>query len=160
MYYQQYKSPIGLLYLIADDNNVQGIIFAKSWANFKKRFESIQKKSNPIIQNVKKQLAQYFSGKRKTFDLPLDLKGTEFQKRSWNALSRIQYGQTKSYKEQAALIKSPKAVRAVGSANGINPVCIVLPCHRVIASNGSLSGYAGGLKAKKFLLDLERIKSK
>jgi methylated-DNA-[protein]-cysteine S-methyltransferase len=87
--------------------------------------------------------------------MPYELDGTAFQKRVWKALAKIHFGETKNYKQQAMLVKSPKAVRAVGRTNGLNPLSIVLPCHRVIGSNGSLTGYGGGLKIKKYLLDLE-----
>lgn len=102
------------------------------------------------------QLEEYFKGDRKKFDLSLSFHGTEFQKKVWQELSRIPYGDTLSYKTLAAKIKKDKAVRAVGSANGKNPFCVIVPCHRVIASDGTLGGYNGGLKLKNFLLDLER----
>lgn len=101
------------------------------------------------------QLDEYFAGERRQFDLPLDLRGPDFYRRCWQALLRIPYGQTWSYAQLAAAVGSPQASRAVGQANHHNPVAIIVPCHRVIASNGSLAGYAGGLGAKEFLLDLE-----
>jgi methylated-DNA-[protein]-cysteine S-methyltransferase len=102
---------------------------------------------------------RYFKGKRQSFDVPLELVGTEFQKKVWQALSRIPYGQTRSYKQQAIWARSPKAVRAVGQTNGRNRICIILPCHRVVGSDGSLTGYAEGLNVKKFLLNLEGIQT-
>lgn len=102
------------------------------------------------------QLGEYFGGKRKRFDLPLELHGTEFQKKVWNALCGIPYGETRSYKEIARIIGNPKAVRAVGGANNRNKLMIVVPCHRVIGANGSLTGYASGTDVKKKLLDLEK----
>ncbi len=104
------------------------------------------------------QLTEYFAGKRKVFDLPLELKGTEFQKKVWQALREIPYGTTCSYGEIAAKIGNPKASRAVGGANNKNPIAIVVPCHRVIGANGSLVGYASGLRTKEALLKLEGVR--
>ena len=103
-----------------------------------------------------RQLREYFAGSRTRFSVPLHMEGTEFQQRAWRAMRKIRYGSTVSYAQQAKTIGSPKAVRAVGSANGANPIPIIVPCHRVIASDGSLGGYALGLKMKRFLLELER----
>ena len=101
------------------------------------------------------QLRDYFSGRRRSFDLPLDPQGTEFQRRVWKALSEIPYGETRSYRDIAAAVGLPRAVRAVGAANGRNPLPVVVPCHRVIGVDGKLVGYAGGLRLKKLLLELE-----
>jgi methylated-DNA-[protein]-cysteine S-methyltransferase len=109
-----------------------------------------------IIAKARKQLDQYFAGKLRAFDLPLAPEGTEFQQRVWAALLKIPYGVTRSYGQQATLIGSPKAVRAVGLANGRNPIAIIVPCHRVIGANGSLTGYGGGMPRKQLLLDLEQ----
>jgi methylated-DNA-[protein]-cysteine S-methyltransferase len=110
-----------------------------------------------ILKKTKQQLDQYFAGKRTSFDVALDLVGTEFQVQAWRALCRIPFGKTISYSQQAANIKKPKAFRAVGSANGKNPIPIIVPCHRVVASDGSLGGYSLGLKMKKQLLALEGV---
>ena len=110
----------------------------------------------PTIAETTRQLGAYFAGGLRSFDLPLDFRGTEFQRRVWRALTEIPYGETRSYGEIARAVASPAAVRAVGAANGRNPISIVAPCHRVIGASGSLTGFAGGLKAKAFLLDLER----
>ncbi len=106
--------------------------------------------------HVYSELVKYFNGELKEFNLPIKLEGTAFQKNVWNKLMEIPYGQTTNYKEIAVKIENQKAVRAVGTANGNNPIWIVIPCHRVIASDGTLAGYAGGLEMKKFLLDLEK----
>lgn len=106
---------------------------------------------------TKKQLEQYFAGKRTSFDVALDLVGTEFQVQAWRALCRIPFGKTISYGQQASNIKKPKAFRAVGSANGKNPIPIIVPCHRVVAGDGSLGGYSLGLRMKKQLLALEGV---
>jgi methylated-DNA-[protein]-cysteine S-methyltransferase len=102
------------------------------------------------------QLDEYFAGSRRDFELPLDLQGTEFQVAAWNALAGIPYGRTASYGQQAASIGRPKAVRAIGGANGRNPVAIVLPCHRIVGADGSLTGFGGGIEVKKWLLDHEQ----
>ena len=109
-------------------------------------------KNSKILSETKKQLHQYFAHQRNQFQIPLLLLGTEFQKSVWQALDKIPFGKTISYQSQAQSIKKPKAVRAVGRTNGLNPICIILPCHRVIGKSGKLTGYAGGLPIKEFLL--------
>ena len=111
--------------------------------------------SHPLLRRAIAQLSAYFAGELRDFDLPLDMQGTPFQKRVWDELLKIPYGETRSYSFVAHHIGAPKAVRAVGAANGRNPVPIVVPCHRVIGAGGSLTGYGGGLPLKRFLLDLE-----
>jgi methylated-DNA-[protein]-cysteine S-methyltransferase len=115
--------------------------------------------NDPYLFEVFIQLNEYFSGSRKKFDLPLDIDGTEFQKKVWNELKKIPYGKTKSYKYIAEKLGDVKAIRAVGKANGQNPVPILIPCHRVIGSNGKLTGYAGGLDIKEKLLEIEGSRS-
>lgn len=107
------------------------------------------------IQRVKKQFEEYFNGTRKTFDIPLSPEGTEFQKKVWTELLNIPYGETTTYQQMANKLGDPKVIRAAASANGKNPISIVIPCHRIIGSDGSLTGYAGGLHRKKWLLELE-----
>ena len=109
-----------------------------------------------LTKKVFSQLQEYFSGQRQTFDFPYELRGTEFQKKVWAALETIPYGQTRSYREIAQAVGNPKAVRAVGAANGKNPMWIVVPCHRVVGANGTLTGYAGGIDMKRRLLELEQ----
>lgn len=111
-----------------------------------------------ITAKAAQELDEYFAGGRKTFDLPLLFVGTEFQEKVWNTLLEVPYGETRSYGWMAEMIGNPKAVRAVGTANGSNSISIFAPCHRIIGSNGSLTGYGGGLPAKKFLLELEGVK--
>ena len=111
--------------------------------------------TNHLLDTVQSEVAEYFSGKRKNFTVPLDTPGTDFQKSVWQILQDIPYGKTRSYKQQAVAVGNPKAIRAVASANGHNRVSIIIPCHRVIGSDGSLVGYGGGLQRKKWLLDLE-----
>jgi len=110
----------------------------------------------PLIREAAQQLAEYFSGRRRVFDLPLDLEGTAFQREVWEALRRIPYGETCTYGELARAIGRAGGARAAGAANGANPVAIIVPCHRVLAAGGGLGGYAGGLERKRFLLELER----
>ena len=155
-YYSQYQSPVGNLILIAANKYLYAVAFASELPKLKIKFPELEKKSNSIINLTVRQLDLYFAGKLKKFELPIKLSGSEFQIKAWNALKSIPYGQTISYKKQSQIIKKPKAFRAVGSANGKNPLCIVLPCHRVIASDGTLGGYTGGLKIKQKLLSLEK----
>ena len=112
--------------------------------------------ASPLLLEAERQLSEYFAGNRKTFDLPLKPEGTVFQRAVWNALCAIPYGETRSYGEIAAQIGAPKACRAVGMTNHRNPLPILIPCHRVIGADGSLTGYGGGLDKKRFLLELER----
>lgn len=114
------------------------------------------KESTPLLETAARQLEEYFQGKRTEFSLPLSPKGSAFQQKVWNALCTIPYGETRSYKQIAEQIGSPKACRAVGMANNRNPIMIVIPCHRVIGTNGSLTGYAGGMEMKEKLLALEQ----
>ncbi len=112
--------------------------------------------TNPYLDHAQTELSEYFLGERKNFTVPLDTPGTDFQRSVWGILQNITYGETRSYKQQAIAINNPKAIRAVASANGHNRVSIIIPCHRVIGSNGSLVGYGGGLHRKKWLLDFEK----
>jgi methylated-DNA-[protein]-cysteine S-methyltransferase len=150
------KSKITPLYLIASDEGLEGIFFEKQKIPLVKTLAADQK-SSEILKQTQFQLEEYFAGKRTEFDLPLKFSGTPFQKKVWNQLSKIPYGKTCAYREVAKKIKNEKAVRAVGSANGKNPFCIVIPCHRVIAADGTLGGYAGGLEIKSKLLELEGV---
>ncbi|WP_019230401.1 methylated-DNA--[protein]-cysteine S-methyltransferase [Sedimentibacter sp. B4] len=121
--------------------------------------QSIEVNETNLLKNAALQLNEYFEGKRNSFDLPLNPKGTEFQKKVWAALCDIPYGETRSYKQIAEYIGNPKACRAVGMANNKNPIMIFIPCHRVVGSDGSLTGYAGGLDMKEKLLSLEKGKA-
>ena len=162
IYTHRIQSPVGRLDLYADEKSLLALTFSGhndlSAPSFT-RVESL-KKENPVIKKAVKQLTEYFAGKRKEFDLDLRPAGTVFQKKAWAALRKIPFGTTLSYKEQAAKIGSVKAVRAIGSANGQNPIAIIIPCHRVIASNGKISGYAGGPQIKAQLLQLEGLNLK
>ena len=120
--------------------------------------EAVQN-DTPLIREIKQQLDDYFSGKRKNFELPLAPKGTEFQQKVWNALRNIPYGETKCYSEVAQIVGNAKASRAVGLANNKNPIAIIIPCHRVIGKSGKLVGYGGGLEKKEILLNIEKSNS-
>ncbi len=147
-------SPVGKLRLVASD---KGLVAIDVRNNAGQVVTANDSSAQAILLKTKKQLEQYFAGKRKSFDVALDLVGTEFQVQAWRALCRIPFGKTISYGRQAANIKKPKAFRAVGSANGKNPIPIIVPCHRVVAGDGSLGGYSLGLKMKKQLLALEGV---
>lgn len=155
-YYLKIKSPLSDLYLIEKDQKLAALVFEKEWNEYLKKNPDLKPSQSETLTKTKSQLTEYFAGKRKKFDLPLLLEGTEFQKKAWKTLIKIPYGKTVSYKEQALLAGSEKAVRAIGSANGCNQIPIIIPCHRVIASDGGLGGYSGGLSVKTFLLKLEK----
>lgn len=148
------KSKFGPIYLVASEKGLRGIYWKKQSAPVAKTLLETAPELR-ILAHAKRQLEDYFAGSRKEFDLPLDVEGTPFQKRVWNVLARIPYGKTLSYRDVARRIRNPKAFRAVGTANGRNPLPIVIPCHRVIAADGSLGGYAGGLTTKVRLLHHE-----
>ncbi len=158
VYYDDLDSPVGNLRLVADDIGLRGISFERE--RHPKSISShwirvTNPEASPVIAAARRQLAEYFAGAREHFDLPLHPIGTAFQRRVWEALGNIPYGITISYGELARRIDKPAAVRAVGAANGRNPLPIVLPCHRVIGSDGSLTGFGGGMPTKHFLLRLE-----
>lgn len=150
-------SPIGVIYLQATPEGLLSISWEQARLPLTAKLNR-KKPSHRHLLEAKGQLADYFAGKRQQFQLALDLQGTDFQKKVWRELTGLKFGDTASYAEIARRIGSPKATRAVGSANGKNPLCIVVPCHRVISSNGSLGGYSGfgGLRTKKKLLKLEK----
>lgn len=155
MIYQNWKSPVGRIHLVASDSAIVALAFDENWLRIKAGLGTLEKKEDAVIAQAVRELGEYFAGKRRKFSVPLFLEGTAFQKSAWAALRKIPYGKTATYSEQAARIKKPAAVRAVGRANGLNRISILIPCHRVVGRSGSLTGYAGGLKAKKALLELE-----
>lgn len=155
MFRYSYKTPLGTLTLAEENNELTNC----SFGNSPKLPQNAEIKETKLIKEAWRQLRQYFNGERKTFDLPLAPRGTAFQQAAWQALLTIPYGQTASYKDMAIQVGNPKACRAVGMANNKNPIGIIIPCHRVIGSNGKLVGYAGGLDIKKKLLDLEKLHS-
>lgn len=139
-------TPLGKMYFTGDDRYITGLAFG----------EVGEENPSPVLTMGSMQLEEYFAGKRREFDLPLQPQGTDFQKSVWQALREIPYGETASYGEIAAKIGNPKACRAVGMANNRNPIAIIIPCHRVVGAKGALTGYAGGLDKKEYLLKLEK----
>ena len=141
------QSPIGLLTIEETDGAITALRFGG---------ETVSPPPTPLLQRAAQQLTEYFAARRRRFDLPLRPQGTAFQQAAWSALCDIPYGQTRTYAQQAAAIGRPKACRAVGMANHRNPLPLFIPCHRVIGAGGKLTGYAGGLAVKRFLLELEQ----
>lgn len=149
------RSPVGELKLVASANGLAAILWEHDDAARVRLAASTLDNEQPVLLEAERQLNAYFAGQRSTFALQLDFAGTEFQKKVWQALLAIPFGETRSYGQIAAQIGNSKAVRAVGAAVGKNPISIIAPCHRVIGSNGKLTGFAGGLENKARLLDLE-----
>jgi methylated-DNA-[protein]-cysteine S-methyltransferase len=156
-FYSRINTPIGDLYAIATETALTHLLFASDWQDYRKNHPELMNQTTPLIKNVKIQLAEYFIKKRTHFDIPLRLEGTAFQIQAWRELIKIPFGQTITYSEQAKNIKNPQAIRAVGTANSKNPICIIIPCHRVIAKGGKLGGFSGGINNKKKLLLLEGL---
>jgi methylated-DNA-[protein]-cysteine S-methyltransferase len=154
-YYKNSQTPVGELKLVASDKGLVAILWENDDPKRVPLTDLKEDSSNAILMKTDRQLAEYFTGKRQQFDLPLDMRGTQFQKNVWAMLRAIPFGETRSYGELAAKLGKPSASRAVGAANGRNPISIVVPCHRVIGSSGKLTGFAGGLEAKAHLLGLE-----
>lgn len=148
-------SPIGNLSIVTTDKALLAVLWPDERDGRVTFDQEVAAGSNDVVAATTAQLREYFDGARRTFELPLDLRGTDFQQQVWRSLPDIPYGETSTYSKQAAAIGRPRAVRAVGSANGRNPLSIVLPCHRIVAANGSLAGFAGGLETKRWLLDHE-----
>ena len=148
------ETPIGKLKIAEVDGQISHILFDGA-----ENLPGYEERKTELIEKAEFQLKEYFRGRLRVFDLPLLLQGTEFQKGVWRALMEIPYGETRSYKDVAAIVKAPKAVRAVGMSNNRNRLPIIIPCHRVIGSNGKLVGYAGGLDVKQWLLDMEKAEN-
>lgn len=153
--YTLIPSPVGELTLVARNGKLSAILWECERANRVRLGELHEANHNPVLLETKRQLHEYFAGSRHRFELELDFTGTDFQKSVWQALLTIPFGKTRSYSQIAQQIGNPKAVRAVGAANGRNPISIIAPCHRVIGASGGLTGFAGGLEAKQYLLALE-----
>jgi len=154
IYHTQHQTPIGKIRLRASDTGLLAIDHVNQQSSLDPASENTP--NHPILQQAITELDEYFAGNRQTFQTPLAPEGTTFQLSVWEALKAIPYGETASYSDIAESIKKPKAVRAVGAANGRNPLSIFIPCHRIIGKNGTLTGYAGGLETKKILLNLEQ----
>jgi len=156
LHYTTHPTPVGELTLVASDRGLRAVV----WPTSSRRGTGVSGRpqrnpDHPILKTTAGELDEYFAGERTTFDIPLDLEGTRFQVAAWRSLAKIPFGTTTTYGRQAAGLGIPTAARAVGAANGANPVCIVLPCHRVIGSDGSLTGFGGGLPVKQWLLEHE-----
>ena len=149
-------SPVGALKLVAHDHALVAVMWDNEDHKRVRLAELVENQQHPMLHQVKQQLQEYFAGQRQQFDLLLDFQGTAFQQQVWQALLQIPYGETRSYKQIAFQLGNEKAVRAVGAANGKNPISIIAPCHRVIGSGGALVGFAGGLDKKQILVSLEQ----
>jgi methylated-DNA-[protein]-cysteine S-methyltransferase len=154
IHYQMHASPLGSLLLAASGRGLCGVYFDQH-RHFKGPQGWTASDDDPYLRHAAEQLDEYFDGRRRTFDLPLDLSGTPFQQKVWERLSQVPYGATASYLLHAQSVGAGHAVRAVGTAIGRNPVSIIVPCHRIVAGNGTLAGYAGGLERKRYLLSFE-----
>jgi methylated-DNA-[protein]-cysteine S-methyltransferase len=153
--YKIIDSPVGKLKLIASNKGLSAILWENDNPRRVRLGELVEDGLHPVLRETERQLNEYFEGKRTSFSLALDMRGTRFQKDVWEALLAIPFGETRSYGQLAKQLGNPKATRAVGAANGRNPISIVVPCHRVIGSSGRLTGFAGGLNTKAHLLELE-----
>lgn len=151
----EYDSPVGVLTLVASDVGLRAVL----WPGERYATPVAQDPTDPVLRAAVAQLDEYFDGRRTVFDLPLDPVGSRFQQQAWEVLRAIPYGSTISYAEQADRLGDRRKARAVGAANGRNPLPVVVPCHRVVASSGALTGFAGGVRAKQWLLDFERTRS-
>ena len=158
--YKKIASPVGKLKLVASDKGITAILWENDKPSRVRLGEMVENDHHPILLEAERQLGEYFAGKRETFSVPLDMKGTPFQKNVWEQLLAIPFGETMSYGQLAKNLGKPQAMRAVGAANGRNPISIIVPCHRVIGSSGKLTGFAGGLETKASLLHLERNRSR
>jgi methylated-DNA-[protein]-cysteine S-methyltransferase len=153
--YKIIDSPAGPLRLVSSEKGLAAILFRDDDPSLAHFTPLVERPNDPVLLETERQLGQYFDGARKEFSVPLDFHGTEFQRRVWEALLSIPFGETRSYGEIARQVGKPTASRAVGAANGRNPISIIAPCHRVIGSSGKLTGYGGGLGVKEMLLSLE-----
>ena len=153
--YKMIHSPVGNLKLVASDKGLVAILWQNEKLSRVPLNELVEDTVHPILLDTERELGEYFAGKRRTFSVPLDMRGTSFQKNVWQALLAIPFGETRSYGQLAKQLGNPQAMRAVGAANGRNPISIIVPCHRVIGSSGKLTGFAGGLETKAYLLNLE-----
>jgi methylated-DNA-[protein]-cysteine S-methyltransferase len=154
--YKTIASPVGELKLVASDKGLSAILWENDDPGRVRLGPLVEDRDHPILVETERQLGDYFAGSLRAFSIPLDFNGTDFQKQVWAALLAIPFGETRSYAEIARAVGRPTAFRAVGAANGRNPISIIAPCHRVIGTNGALTGFAGGLKAKQLLLEIER----
>lgn len=149
-------SPVGRLKLVASDEGLAAILWENDPPGRVRLNILAEDRNHPVLLDAQRQLGEYFAGRRTSFDLRLDFAGTEFQQKVWKALLEIPFGETRTYGQIARQLGKPNAMRAVGAANGRNPISIIAPCHRVIGADGGLTGFAGGLQVKEYLLGMER----
>jgi methylated-DNA-[protein]-cysteine S-methyltransferase len=153
--YKIIDSPVGNLKLVASDQGLVAVLWQNDKPSRVRLGELVEDGKHPILMETERQLGEYLAGQRKSFSVALDMRGTDFQRNVWRALLAIPFGETRSYGQLAKQLGNSKAMRAVGAANGKNPISILVPCHRVIGSTGKLTGFAGGLATKAQLLKLE-----
>jgi methylated-DNA-[protein]-cysteine S-methyltransferase len=158
--FKMIDSPVGKLKLVGSEKGLVAILWENDRPNRVHLDELVEDRTHPVLVDTERQLGEYFAGTRKAFSVPLDMRGTSFQKNVWKALLAIPFGETRSYGQLAKQLGNSKAMRAVGAANGRNPISIIVPCHRVIGSSGKLTGFAGGLPTKEHLLSLEEAGTK
>ncbi len=156
LHYKTIWSPVGELTLVADANGLAAILWEDDRPGRVRLGALTEDAEHPVLVETERQLGEYFAGTRRSFDVPLSFSGSDFQKSVWSALLTIPFGETRSYGAIAQQVGKPSASRAVGAANGRNPISIIAPCHRVVGSTGKLTGFAGGIEAKAFLLKLEQ----
>jgi methylated-DNA-[protein]-cysteine S-methyltransferase len=156
LFCKQMDSPVGRLKLVASDAGLVAVLWENDRPGRVVLDAMVEDAGHRVLVETERELEEFFAGKRKKFELPLDMRGTDFQKKVWEQLLAIPFGETRSYGELATHLGDVKAARAVGAANGRNPISIVVPCHRVLGASGKLTGFAGGLQAKEFLLELEQ----
>ena len=154
--YDRYESPQGTMLIAATPKGLAGVYF-KGQKHFPKKREWRREPQHPVLRQARRELTEYFAGRRKRFEVALDLQGTVFQRSIWKAIAKVDFGKTLTYGNLARRAGFPGSARAAGAATGRNPVGIIVPCHRIIGSNGSLTGYAGGLNRKRALLSLEAM---
>jgi len=154
--FKHVPSPVGPLKLVAGDAGLVAILWEEDASDRVRLGAMVEQRDHALLAETECQLGDYFAGRRRSFDVPLDFRGTNFQRAVWQALLAIKFGETRTYGEIARQIGRPAASRAVGAANGRNPISIIAPCHRVVGASGALTGFAGGLAAKRLLLDHER----
>lgn len=155
VYYTEIDTLLGIMVATADEQGLRSLSFTEGdgWQGLPK--DASRDDDMPVLRDTSLQVQEYYAGTRQDFDLPLAPQGTDFQRKVWQALQDIPFGETRSYAGLAGMIRQPTASRAVGLANGRNPIAVIIPCHRVIGADGSLTGYAGGLRIKKALLEIE-----
>lgn len=159
-YYDRFQSPQGGMLLVANDTGLAGVFFDRQKHHPTMQADWMKSSSHKLLRQAKRELGEYFAGKRRRFAVPLAPDGTPFQRAVWKAISTVSFGETISYGELARRAKHPGSARAAGAATGRNPLGIIVPCHRIVGANGSLTGYAGGLQRKRALLALEGVRER